>query len=135
MTGAGNQRNQAAQCKPNPANPQQQQKANENRNQSLNNSEQQQGEAAKRLEDAMAKMDKVGNLSSAIKTVQDILDKQIELKNRLKEVGKETLGKKADELTPEQKKKLDDIAKEQKDLADKMDKATAQMNKMGDQMA
>jgi len=55
----------------------------------------------------------------AIKTVQDILDKQIELKNRLKEVGKETLGKKADELTPEQKKKLDDIAKEQKDKEDK----------------
>jgi hypothetical protein len=135
MTDAANQLNKAAQSKANPGNPQQQQKAQENRNQSLDQSEKNQGDAAKKLEDAMAKMDKVGNLSSAIKTVQDILDKQIELKNRLKEVGKETLGKKTDELTPEQKKKLDDIAKEQKDLADKMDKATAQMNKMGEQMA
>jgi len=132
MTDAANQLNQAAQSKPNPANPQQSQ---QDRNQALNKSDQSQGEAAQKLEDAMQKMDKVGNLSTAIKEIQKILDKQVELKNRLKEVGKETLGKKAEELTPEQRKKLDDIAREQKDLADKMDKAVAQMNKMGDQMS
>jgi hypothetical protein len=131
MTDAANQLNQASQSKSNPANPQQ---STANRNQSLSQAQQNQGDAAKKLEDAMEKMDKVGNLSTSIKEVQKILDKQIELKNRLKEIGKETLGKKADELTPEQKKKLDDLAKEQKDLADQMDKATAQMNKMGDQM-
>ncbi|MDB5324202.1 MAG: hypothetical protein JWN40_5833, partial [Phycisphaerales bacterium] len=135
MTDAANQLNKAAQSKANPGNPQQQQKAQENRNQSLDQSEKNQGDAAKKLEDAMAKMDKVGNLSSAIKTVQDILDKQIELKNRLKEVGKETLGKKTDELTPEQKKKLDDNAAKQKELADKMDNAAKQMEKMGEQMS
>jgi hypothetical protein len=135
MTDAAQQLNQAQQSKGNPSNPQQQQQARENRSKQLAQSEQNQAQAADRLQQAMDKMDKVGNLSTAIKEMQKILDKQVELKNQLKEVAKETLGKRPEDLTADQKKKLDDLAKQQKDLAEQMDKATQQMNKMADQMA
>jgi hypothetical protein len=135
MTDAAQQLNQAQQSKGNPGNPQQQQQAKENRSKQLAQSEQSQAKAAQRLQDAMDRMDKVGNLSTAIKEMQKILEKQAELKNQLKEISKETLGKKPEDLTPEQKKKLDDVAKQQKDLADQMDKAAQQMNKMGEQMS
>lgn len=135
MTDAAQQLNGAQQSKGNPSNPQQQQQAKENRSKQLSQSEQSQAQAAQRLQDAMDKMDKVGNLSTAIKEMQKIADKQAELKDQLKAIAKETLGKKPEDLTPEQKKKLDDLAKQQKDLAEQMDKAAQQMNKMGDQMA
>jgi hypothetical protein len=135
MTDAANQLNQAQQQKGNPNDPAQQQKAAENRNQNLDQSQQSQSDAAKRLEQAMDKMNKVGNMGQMISDLQKLLDEQKRLKDELKEIGKETLGKKAEELTQDQKDKLNKNADDQKKLADKMDKATEQMKKMGDQMS
>lgn len=135
MTDAANNLSQAAQSKTNSLDPKEQQKATDNRNQAMQNSEQKQGEAADQLAKAIQKMNEVGTMSEIIKEMQGIYDKQKELKDELKEIGKETLGKQAKDLTPEQKEKLDKNAAEQKKLADKVDEAVKKMEKMGNQMS
>lgn len=134
MTDAAQQLNQAQQSKANPANPQQSEQAKQNRNQAMEQAQQNQQQASKKIQDAIEKMDKVGNLSTAIKKVQEILDKQKDLNKQLKDIAKEELGKKPSEMKPENKDKLDKVAKEQKDLADQTDKAMKEIDKMGDQM-
>ena len=135
MTDAANDLNRAAQSKTNSLDPQQQQKAKDNRNQALEQSQQNQGKAAQKLQDAIAKMDKVGTMSDTIKKFEQFDAKQKELQKELKEIGKETLGKKAEDLTPEQQAKLKKNADEQKKLADQIDEAVKQMEKMAQQMS
>lgn len=135
MTDAANNLSQAQQSKTNSLDPKQQQKAQDNRNQALEQSQQDQGKAADKLAEAIGKMGKVGTMSETINRLQKDLDKQKQLKDELKEIGKETLGKKAEDLTPEQREKLEKNAAEQKKLADEIDNITKQMEKMGNQMS
>ncbi len=134
MTDAVNDLNKAAQSKSNPSNPEQQKQAQQARSQSLDKADDNQQKAADKLQKAMEQMDRVGNLPKMIKDIQELLDNQIKLKNELKELGKEILGKPREQLTDEQKKKLDQNARDQKAAAEKTDNAVKQMEKMGEQM-
>jgi len=135
MTEAANDLNRAGQSKTNSLDPQQQQKAQENRNQSLKQSQDHQEQAAQKLGDAIKAMDKVGTMADTIRKWQADFDKQKELLDELKNIGKEAIGKKKDDLTPEQKQRLDKNAEEQKKAADNVEQHTKDLEKMANQLS
>jgi len=84
------------------------------RNDALQNSEKKQQEASENLQKALDKMGNLGTFEQLLQRVRDALAQQQGLSKQLQQAGRETIGKKPEELTPEQKKKLDQIAAEQK---------------------
>jgi hypothetical protein len=104
------------------------------RNKSIEGSEQKQQEAADELGKALEKMGNLGTFEQMLQAVRDALARQQELSKQLKDLGKETIGKKAEDLTAEQKKKLDEIADAQKKESEKTEKMTQDLNKAAQQM-
>jgi hypothetical protein len=103
------------------------------RNDALQNSEQKQQEAADNLQKALDKMSNLGTFEQLIQRVRDALAQQQALSKQLQQAGRETIGKKPEELTADQKKKLDQIAAEQKKAAEKTEKLQQDLNKAANQ--
>ena len=104
------------------------------RNQAIEGSEQKQQEASDQLGKALEKMGNLGTFEQMIQQVRDALARQQALSKELQQLGKETIGKKADDLSAEQKKKLDAISEAQKKEAEKTEKMTQDLNKAAEQM-
>jgi hypothetical protein len=113
--------------------PQKQQQNQQGRNDAMAQAQQKQQQASDQLGKALEKMNNLGTFEQMIQRVREALAEQQKLSEQLKEAGKETIGKKPEELTPEQKKKLDQIAAEQKKAAEKTEKLTQELNKAADQ--
>jgi hypothetical protein len=109
------------------------QKAAQDRNDALEKSEAKQQEASDQLGKALEKMGNLGTFEQMLQRVRDALAQQQNLSKQLSQIGRETLGKKPEELTAAEKKKLDDLAAEQKKAAEKTDKLTQDMNKAAQQ--
>lgn len=105
----------------------------QNRNAAMSQAEQKQQEASDQLAKAMDKMSNLGTFESLIQKVRDALKAQQDLSNQTQETGKQTIGKKPEDLTADQKKKLDEIAKNQKEQAKNTEKLTEQLNKASNQ--
>ena len=105
----------------------------QSRNDAMNQAEQKQQEAADQLAKAMDKMSNLGTFESLIQKVRDALANQQALSKQTQETGKQTIGKKPEDLTAEQKKKLDDIAKAQQEQAKNTEKIAEQLNKASTQ--
>src|SRR6266850_333948 len=103
------------------------------RNDALQNSEEKQQEASENLQKALDKMGNLGTFEQLLQRVRDALAQQQGLSKQLQQAGRETIGKKPEELTAEQKKKLDQIAAEQKKAAEKTQKLTEDLNKAANQ--
>jgi hypothetical protein len=69
------------------------------------------------LQRALDRMGNVGSLSKAMQNIQQMLAAQQKLSADTAAAGKSTLGQSRDQLTPQQRKKLDDLSQQQKDLA------------------
>jgi hypothetical protein len=103
------------------------------RNDALQNSEKKQQEASDNLQKALEKMGNLGTFEQLLQRVRDALAQQQALSKQLQQAGRETIGKKPEELTAEQKKKLEQIAAEQKKAAEKTQKLTEDLNKAANQ--
>jgi hypothetical protein len=90
--------------------------------------------AESNLQNAMDRMGSVGSLAQTIEKLRDLLKAQQEVGKATSEVGQKNLGKKPEQMTPEDQKKLSDAAGEQQKLAARTDAAMAEMEKLAKQM-
>src|SRR5688572_13452408 len=104
------------------------------RNQAMEGSEQKQQEASDQLGKALEKMGNLGTFEQMLQAVRDALARQQELSKQLQQLGKETIGKKTEDLTADQKQKLDQIADAQKKESEKTEKMTQDLDKAAQQM-
>ncbi|MBC7784890.1 MAG: hypothetical protein H7144_13715, partial [Burkholderiales bacterium] len=86
------------------------------------------------LDRAMAKMDNIGSLQSAIAEIAGILKDQQLLRKNNEEIAKTSLGKKPDQMTAQDREKLDATADKQAKLADRTQQAMEKMSKQSKQM-
>ena len=105
----------------------------DDRGKALENSESKQGQASEQLGKALEKMGNLGTFEQMLQKVREALAQQRALSEQLGKIGKETIGKKPEELTAEQKKKLDDLSSAQKKAAENTDKITKDLNKGAEQ--
>ena len=104
------------------------------REKDLDAAQEHQKEAVEQLNKAVDRMSNIGTLQTTIAEVAKLLQKQQAVSKQTKDAGEGNLGKKPEELSPEDKKKLDDAAEAQKKLADEVDKAVEKMGKTAEQM-
>ena len=129
MSEASKQLSQAGQSDPKQDAKQQ----SEQRSQSLQGSEGKQQQASEQLAKVMEKMGNLGTFETMLAKVREALENQRNLSKDLAKVGKDTLGKKPEELTPEQKQALEKLAGEQKKAAESTDKLTKDLEKASTQ--
>ena len=104
------------------------------REKDLDAAQEHQKEAVAQLNKAVDRMSNIGTLQTTIAEVAKLLQKQQAVSKQTKEAGEGNLGKKPEDLSPEDKKKLDAAADAQKKLADEVDKAVEKMGKTAEQM-
>ncbi|MGA2497566.1 MAG: hypothetical protein ABSH20_07480 [Tepidisphaeraceae bacterium] len=107
--------------------------ATEQRNDAMQKSEGKQKEASDQLGKAIERMNNLGSFEQMLSKVREALANQEKLSKQTSDAGKEMIGKKPEELTADQKKKLDDIAKEQQNQAKNTEKLTQELDKMSKQ--
>lgn len=125
MKDAGQQLNQSQQPGQSP----------DQRNKNMEDAQQNQGKAADQLQQAMDRMANIGTLAQTIERINQILEDQKKVSNDTQQAGKNNLGKKPDEMKPEDKAKLEKAAEDQAKLAERTAKALSDMEKMAEQMA
>ena len=111
-----------------------QQKDPAQRGETFKSADENQQRAKDQLQNAMERMGSVGSLQQTIDKIRDLLKAQEELSKQTAEVGAKNLGKKPEQMSDEERKKLEKIAEEQQRLANRTDKAIADMQKLADQM-
>jgi hypothetical protein len=104
-----------------------QEPARDQRDHDLSDAQQSQAKAADDLQKALDRLGPIGKFSQSIENVSKLLADQQKLSADTADAGKKTLGKTADQLSPEEKKKLDDLAREQADLSDRAQKMMDQL--------
>ncbi len=103
-------------------------------NKTMETAQENQKKALDELDRAIAKMDNIGTLQSAISELSAILGEQKELRKTNEELSKTNLGKKPEQMSAEDRKKLEDNAIKQNNLSEKTQKAIDKLNKQGKQM-
>jgi hypothetical protein len=99
------------------------------RNEALAGAQRAQESAAEQLQQAMDRLGKVGSLQTAIDRVAQMLREQQELNRELRELSRQTRGRTADQLTPEQRARLAEIAQRQKKASEQTQRATSDLEK------
>jgi hypothetical protein len=112
----------------------QQPKSPDARNTNLDQAKSQQTEANDDLQRAMDRMGDIGSLPQTIARINDLLRQQREVSDQTQEAGKNNLGKRPEEMSPEDRQKLDAAADAQAKLADRTAKAIEVMKKSADQL-
>ena len=93
-----------------------------------------QDQAAKELDQAMNALNDFGGLTPMIDKMQKIADRQKSMDEKYKKDMKPALGKTPDQLTPEEKKKVDDFNRQQQELKQDTAAALESMDKKADKM-
>ena len=132
---AGNELNQAKESKGDPkASPAQQKQQADKAASNLDKAAENQETASKQLEQAMNQLNEFGGLKSAIENVEKLRAEQKKVSDAFKQTGKETLGKKPEDMSSDQKKKLDEMVKQQEQLSQDADKMLQKMSEKADAM-
>ncbi len=109
--------------------------APDDRNQKMQLASTDQGQAMDELQKALDRMGSIGSLSRTIDQIKAILQEQLDVSSKTAAVGKNNLGKRPDEMSPDDRQKLDKIAQQQADLSARTAKAIEQMQQMGDKLS
>jgi hypothetical protein len=104
------------------------------RNQNLDQAQSSQQQSSEELQKAIDRMGSVGNLQQTMDRVKDLLAKQQEVSKQTQEVAKNNLGKKPEEMSAEDREKLEKNAREQQNLSEQTQKALSDMEKMAEQL-
>lgn len=113
------------------ASPEQQREA---RNEALQNAEEQQRHASEELKQAMDRMSSIGSLASAIEEFNQIASEQRQTSEQTQDAGKSSVGKRPEQLSAEERKKIEDAARRQEQLAERTDQAVQKLEDMAKQM-
>jgi hypothetical protein len=133
---AGNKLNEAREGKSDPKAPAAQQKQQADKAAAnLDKAADSQEQASKQLEQAMNQLNEFGGLKTAIDNVEKIRAEQKKVADAFKQAGKETLGKKPEDMTSDQKQKLSELTKQQEQLSQDTDKMLQKMAEKADAMA
>lgn len=106
----------------------------EQRDQALADAQKNQTKASEQLQNAMDRMSNIGSLSQAIDRIAAILAEQKQVTKDTQAAGKDNIGKRPEDMKPEDRKKLDEAADRQNKLADRTAKAMDELKKTADQM-
>lgn len=113
--------------------PQRQKAAAEQRQAAMAAGESKQRESSEQLSRVLEKMGTLGTFEQMLQRVREALARQQELSRQLGELGKQTLGKDPDKLSPEEKKRLSEIASEQARQARNTEKLTSDLQRASEQ--
>lgn len=106
----------------------------EQRDRSLEQAQANQQRAAEQLEQALGRMENIGSLQQAIAQLGQLLAEQQDVTRRTAQAGRDNLGKRPEDMSPEDRQKLDAAAADQQKLAEKTAKALENLKAMADQM-
>lgn len=87
------------------------------------------------LGDAQKNLERLGSLRATMAAIGKILEAQRQVTSETRELGKNNVGKTPDQISPEDRKKLDDLTKRQADLSKETDKLLESMDKQSGEMA
>lgn len=105
------------------------------RNQTLAAAVASQQQAADNLQRALDRMQNIGSLQTAIDRFKDLLTKQQEISKATRDIGKDNMGKKPDQMSDEDRKKLEENAAAQEKLSAQTEKALEDLQKTADQLS
>jgi hypothetical protein len=108
--------------------------AQQQRNAAMEQAQQQQQQASEELQRAIERMAAIGSLATAIEEFNQIASDQQDVNQKTQEATRNTLGKRPEQLTPEQRKQIDEAAREQDELAERTQKAIEKLDEMAKQM-
>jgi hypothetical protein len=106
----------------------------ESRNEAMESARQSQADASRQLQRALDRMANIGSLQQSIAKLEQILRDQQRVSEQTREVGRDNLGKRPDQMTPEDRAKLEAAAEQQKELADRTQKSIDELQKTAEQM-
>jgi hypothetical protein len=104
------------------------------RNENLKDAQDDQQRANDQLNQAMDRMANIGSLQQTIDRINQILNEQQELSKQTQEIGRDNIGKKPEDMKPEDRAKLEKNAQDQAKLAERTGKAIEEMKKQSEQM-
>ncbi|MFI5379891.1 MAG: hypothetical protein ACHRHE_11380 [Tepidisphaerales bacterium] len=107
--------------------------ATDQRNGAMQKSEAKEKEASEQLGKAIERMNNLGSFEQMLNKVREALANQEKLSKQTSDSGRDMIGKKPEELTADQKKKLEDIAKEQQNQSKNTEKLAQELDKMSKQ--
>ena len=107
----------------------------ETRNDQLALAQKNQQQSADQLQKALDRMGNIGSLQQTMDKIRDLLAEQQRLSQETAEIGRRNLGKTPEQMSDEDRAKLDKLSKEQEALARRTEKAIADMGKLADQMS
>jgi hypothetical protein len=108
-------------------NPAAQQQSVDARNNQLDSAQENQSQAAQKLDQDAAKIGEAGGLPKAIEELRQILDAQHQISQKSDEIGLKNLGKRPDQMSDQDRQAQQENADQQNALADKAQKAIDQM--------
>lgn len=104
------------------------------RDQNLEQAQGSQQQSSEELQKALDRMGSVGNLQQVMDRIKDLLAKQQEVTRQTQDVAKSNLGKRPEEMSPEDRQKLEKNAQDQQNLSAQTSKTLSDMEKMADQI-
>ena len=113
---------------------QQPEQSPQDREQTLDRAQEQQRQADQQLSQALERMASIGSLASAIEQFNEIANQQRETSEQTREAGRNAMGKRPDQLTPEERKAIEDAARRQDELAERTEQAIEKLEEMAEQM-
>ncbi len=90
-------------------------------------------QSADQLESAMKKLGDFGTLPEIIQKLQEIRKEQEALSKKFNDASRQTLGKKPEELTKQQKDQLEELSKQQANLQKRMEALLSDLQKKSEQ--
>lgn len=105
------------------------------RNDQLASAQKNQQQSADQLQKALDRMGNIGSLQQTMDKIKDLLARQQHLSQETAEIGRRNLGKTPDQMSAEDRARLEKLSKEQEDLARRTEKAIADMQKLAEQMS
>jgi hypothetical protein len=105
----------------------------EDRGNTMQDAENKQQQASDNLGRVMEKLGNLGTFETLIQKVRDALAEQQRLSKELNELGRQTIGKRPEELSEPQRKKLNELSESQRKAAENTDKLTKDLNKSSEQ--
>jgi hypothetical protein len=104
------------------------------RQENLEKATDEQRRAEEQLDQAIERMGGVGSLAKSIDDVRKLLDEQKRLSKETQELGRRNLGKRPEEMSPEDRQKLAELSDQQKGLAKQTEEAMKSLQKAAEQM-
>lgn len=93
-----------------------------------------QKQASDELAETLKRLEDIGSLNAMIDSIQKMLDAQRELSEQTKAIMSRNVGKKPDQMSAADRKKLEELVAEQQKLADASQKAMDRLGKTADQL-